>query len=188
MHAIIHFVNLFIKSNRNIILDQLDEHNRADVAKYGQMLTVILRVFSSSESVNVDEYKAYCLTLYNHVLTAFLDSSGSSWVSISPTLHKLLAHSWELISLNDGEGLQRLDESGLEGCNKILRAVRTRQARKTLQEACNADCLGRMWVGSDPVLQAQRMAALLFFKHCVVYRHGTRYCKIRNPQQGPEGK
>jgi len=45
-----------------------------------------------------------------------------------------------------------------------------------------------MWVGSDPVLQAQRMAALPFCKHCVIYGHGTRYCKIRNPQQGPEGE
>ena len=150
------------------------------------MLSVIVRVFSSSKSVNIDEYKAYCLALYNHILTAFIDSSGSPWVSISPTLHKLLAHSWELISLNDGEGLQRLDESGLEGCNKILRAVRTRQARKTSQEACNSDCLGRMWVGSDPVLQAERMAALPFCKHCVLYGHGTRYCPNRNQQQGPE--
>ena len=88
--------------------------------------------------------------------------------------------------MNDGEGLQRLDESGMEGCNKILRAVRTRQARKTSQEACNEDCLGRMWVGSDPVLQAERMAALPFCKHCVLYGHGTRYCPNRNQQQGPE--
>ena len=176
----IHFGKfLFIKSNRTIILDQLDDHKRADVAKYGQMLSVIIRVFSSSKSVNIDEYKAYCLALYNHILTAFIYSSGSPWVSISPTLHKLLAHLWELISLNDGEGLQRLDESGLEGCNKILRAVRTRQARKASQEACNEDCLGRMWAGSDPVLQTELTAALPFCKHCVLYGHGTRYCPNR---------
>ena len=41
-----------------------------------------------------------------------------------PALHKVFAHLWELIELNDAVGLGALDESGLEGCNKMLRKVR----------------------------------------------------------------
>ena len=42
------------------------------------------------------------------------------WISITPSLHKLLSYSWELIELNDERGLRNLDKSGLEGNNKIL--------------------------------------------------------------------
>ena len=102
-----------------------------------------------------------------HLLTGFQRAGAdSSWLSITPTLHKLLAHSWEVIQLNDGEGLKRLDESGLEGCNKILRVIRTKHARKISQKACNIDCFARMWVGSE------------------VSGHGTRYCS-NSKQQGP---
>ena len=37
------------------------------------------------------------------------------WISITPALHKLLAHSWELMLNNKETGLGSLDESGLEG-------------------------------------------------------------------------
>ena len=151
------------------------------------MLSVILRIVLSSEVVNVEAYKSFCLELYMHLLVGFCrPHQKATWLSITPTLHKLLAHSWELIMLNDGEGLKRLDESGLEGCNKILRTIRTKHARKTSQQACNTDCFSRMWVGSDPVLQTKRMVALPFCKWCQVSGHGTRYCAKQNSQQGPK--
>ena len=177
----------YLTFNRDIIISQLDERLPRPVAKYGQMLAVILRVFRSSQSVDV-KYKQYCMALYIHIVTEFTNSAGELWVSVRPTLHKLLAHSWELISLNDGEGLERLDESGLEGCNKILRTIRSRQARKISQQACIMDCLSRLWVGSDPMLKQERMAALPFCKHCQIKGHGTRYCAVKNPKQGPVGK
>ena len=35
-----------------------------------------------------------------------------SWISITSTVHKLLAHTWELILENEKQGLGSLDESG----------------------------------------------------------------------------
>ena len=64
------------KINRNIILSELEDRYQADIAKYGQMLAVILRVFLSSDAVHVDEYKSYCLKLYLHLATAFTNSAG----------------------------------------------------------------------------------------------------------------
>ena len=181
-------INITLTLNRNIIINEVPEAHRAKVAKYGQMLSVILRVFLSSESVNVEKYKNYCLQLYVHLVTSFRNSSGSPWLSIRPTLHKLLAHSWELIALNNGECLERIEESGLEGNNKILRAIRTRHSRKISQSACNTDCLTRMWVGSDPLLQAERTLALTNCRHCKLFGHGTRYCPSKNLQYGPVGE
>ena len=80
---------------------QLDEKDRAVIGKYGQMLSVSLRIIESSAQVNVDQYKEHCKNAYIHLINEL------PWVSITPTLHKLLAHSWELIALNEGEGLRQ---------------------------------------------------------------------------------
>ena len=130
---------------------QLDEKDREAISKYGQMLSVCLRIVESSAQVNIDSFKEYCKNTYMHLIDTL------PWVSITPTLHKLLGHSWELISLNEGVGLKRLDESGMEGCNKMLRTIRTKHSQKISQQACNIDCLTRLWLGSDPVLQQQRI-------------------------------
>ena len=59
--------------------------------------------------------KDVCIELH------FLMLKKLPWISIRPTVHKLLGHSWELILQNNEKGLGSLDESGLEGCNKLLR-------------------------------------------------------------------
>ena len=74
--------------NREIIISQLDERLRGPVAKYEHMLAVILLVFRSSQSVDVDKYKQYCMALYINIVTEFI---------VSPTLHKL-AHSYLLVT------------------------------------------------------------------------------------------
>ena len=158
---------------------QLDEKDREAIGKYGQMLSVCLRIVESSAQVNIDSFKEYCKNTYMHLIDTL------PWVSITPTLHKLLGHSWELISLNEGVGLKRLDESGMEGCNKMLRTIRTKHSRKISQQACNIDCLTRLWLGSDPILQQQRMIALPYCSHCKVSGHGTRYCPMKNVKGGP---
>ena len=101
---------------------QLDEKDREAIGKYGQMLSVCLRIVESLAQVNIDSFKEYCKNTYMHLIDTL------PWVSITPTLHKLLGHSWELISLNEGVGLKRLDESGMEGCNKMLRTIRTKHS------------------------------------------------------------
>ena len=47
-------------------------------------------------------------------------------MSITPTMHKLLGHTWELIEMNDSNGLGAFDESGLEACNKSWKEDRVR--------------------------------------------------------------
>ena len=59
-------------------------------------------------------YTALCKETYLHLV------SELGWVSNTPTLHKLLAHSAELIALNGGRGLKDLSEEGLESNNKTL--------------------------------------------------------------------
>lgn len=72
--------------------------------------------------------------------------------ALSPTVHKVLAHSPELIINNGNYGLLRLSEEGLEAVNKLLRRIRECLSRKTSQEANVTDCLHRLWSQSDPVV------------------------------------
>ena len=101
---------------------------------FGQQLSVILRVFSSSEIVNVTEYKKLCTELYQFLIQSFPRVTDKHlkgpWISITPSLHKLLAHSWELIEMNGDRGLCYLDESGMDGSNKIIHGIRTKLSRK----------------------------------------------------------
>ena len=69
---------------------------------------------------------------------------------------KLLAHSWELMQNNENRDLGSLDESGLEGCNKILRSIRINLSRKVSQTLNLVDTINRMWVSSDPWVNNER--------------------------------
>lgn len=158
-------------NNREVIIEMLPEKHREDIRRYGQQLSVIIRLISSSELVNVERYKHFCTGINMSLLRSF------PWIRITPSLHKILAHSWELMDMNDAHGLKSLDESGLEGNNKILRKIRTKLARKTSQQDNLTDCLRRLWVSSDPVVNDIRENTKPFCKTCAVRGHSIRYCK-----------
>ena len=139
---------------------------------------------SSKGEVNIQEYKHYCNKL-NHVLVNDFPlvvnrQLPSPWISITPAVHKLLAHSWELMQNNDNRGLGSLDESGLEGCNKILRSIRINLSRKVSQTLNLVDTINRMWVSSDPWVNNERGKTLPFCTHCDERGHGIRYCAKKN--------
>ncbi len=138
---------------------------------------------SLKEKVHVETYKQFCTDLYVFLIQNFSrvvhKHLPGPWISITPSLHKLLAHSWELIELNDGTGLRALDEAGLEGCNKILRAMRTKLSRKISQKANLIDTLRRMWVASDPLVNAERRKTKPVCKRCGTVGHSSRYCQLK---------
>ena len=75
---------------------------------------------------------------------------NSKWINVSPTLHMLLAHFWEIIEMNNNQGLGDYSETGLEHNNNFLRFFRQCLARKTSQETNLQDCIERLWLKSDP--------------------------------------
>ena len=72
------------------------------------------------------------------------------WASINPTLHKVLAHSAQLIEqFNGGRGLKSFSEEGLEACHKYIRRYREQLARKISFEANLKDVFLRLISQSD---------------------------------------
>ena len=161
----------------------------------GQYLSVILRLFSSDKVINVKQYKKICTTLYLLYLKSFPNKhrkvrrqsqkQDETWIRIPPTLHKLLAHSWEQIDMNDDCGLKSFDESGLEANNKVQRSIRLKLSRKTSQSENLEDVINRMWLGSDPRVNNFRIKTQPCCKNCAVYGHSTRYCRRADPLFGP---
>ena len=76
------------------------------------------------------------------------------WIKISPTVHSLLAHSWELVERNGGDGVGELSESGLEADSKFMRAIHTSKSRKISEEACPYDTVSRMWDQLNPYINS----------------------------------
>ena len=181
-------VLLYRRENRELIVSYLPETHRSTLRKVMLMFSVICRVMSSKGSVNIDAYKAYCTKLYlmlvNDFPRQFHQHLPGPWISITPTVHKLLGHSWELMQYNDNHGLGSLDESGLEGCNKILRSIRTTLSRKVSQTANLVDTLDRLWVSSDPLLNEERQKTLPFCTFCKERGHSIRYCVQKNVVSG----
>ena len=72
------------------------------------------------------------------------------WASITPTLHKVLTHSAQLIEDNNGgRGLKSLSEECLEACHKHIRRYREQLARKISFETNIQDIFIRLTSQSD---------------------------------------
>ena len=118
-----------------------------DLRTLHMYLSVILRVINSKSSeVDLEEFGGFCTQCYVHILSAF------PWVKVTGTVHKILAHSAEMIEAMGGKGLGTYSEEGLEATNKILRRVREHLTRKTSFRDNIWDLYVRMWTRSDPNL------------------------------------
>ena len=76
------------------------------------------------------------------------------WSHLSPTLHKALAHGWELVQWNKGKGLGKFAENGIEGQNKYIEYYKLHGSRKCSTELQYKDIWYRLWFYSSPRVQA----------------------------------
>ena len=174
---------------RETVVSTLPDRYKQRMRKFGMHLSTVIRIICSKKKVNVEAFKEFCINLNVFLLTEFPREINrhlpGPWISITPTLHKVLAHSWELILLNEGFGLGSLDESGLEGNNKILRAIRSKLSRKISQQSNLVDSLHRLWLESDPVVHSERAKGKPYCKDCDERGHSVRYCPQRHIKEGP---
>ena len=88
-----------------------------------------------------------CKSTYEYIVDNF------PWVSITPSLHKLLAHSTELVDkYNNGYGLKLYSEECIEALNKHIRQYRDKLSRKTSFNDNVTDIFARLITQSDTIL------------------------------------
>ena len=119
------------------------EKYHKDLLQIHALLSAILRVVSSQQEVNQIVFKENCKTLS-------LLIASYKWMKINHTLHGLLHHSSELISLNDGYALGALSEEGLEATNKFIRRYLELLSRKTSPVDQLTDVMSRLLERSHP--------------------------------------
>ena len=128
-----------LTTHHAVLVDTVPARYREDFSLLLARIGTCVKVYTCKEKVHVFQFKEFCLNIYRMILSKF--SNESRWISISPTVHTLLAHGWELTSLNDGKGLGEYSEGGLENSNKFLRFYRRNLVLKVSQETNLEDCL-----------------------------------------------
>lgn len=90
---------------------------------------------------------------YNCVNDVFLywKSNFSHFMSISPSMHKILVHGWDMINLRDmGPGFY--SEESQERINKKLRDVRQNNTRKSSYKNMMEDMASYIYLSTDPIV------------------------------------
>ena len=99
--------------------------DKYSIALIQKNISVILRLYNSSSKLDTLKLDNFCKETYQFILKEF------PWVSITPSLHKLLAHSVELFAVHsNGCGLKLFSEESIESLNKYVRRYRERLSRK----------------------------------------------------------
>ena len=114
-----------------------------------QKFSVILRIISSKSYVR-EEFEDFCYDTYKLLLQEF------PWMKLSETVHRLLAHSAEVIRLNGNQSLGQLSESPLEAQHKLVRKYRTYLARLTNETDNLQDVYTRLYMRFCPLIRKQK--------------------------------
>lgn len=110
------------------------------------LCSTVKAINSQKRKVNVEKVRQLSNEVYKKLVMSF------PWAIISPSVHRILAHSWEVIQQNDGFGLGNQSEEGLEALHKFIRGFRARGARKDSTLTNFSDTYHHMWDRSRPII------------------------------------
>ena len=109
------------------------------------MLTTLVKVINSQKRrVNTQKLRDITQEVNLKIVESF------PWAAVSPSIHRILAHSWEVVELNNGFGLGDLSKEGLEALNKHIRERRCHGSRKNSTEVNFEDTFNHLWDRSRP--------------------------------------
>ena len=136
---------------RNLLEQFVNTTHLANIKKLHLNFYVIMRTISSKDrQIDVEKFGNLCTNTYVDILTHF------PWVNLTPTVHKIIAHSTELVQNNSCMGVGHLSEEGLEACHKIIRRFRASWTQQTSDDANLKDLLKKLWLVSDPLFYSLR--------------------------------
>ena len=132
------------------ILTFVPSEAKTHVATIYNNLGAILRVLNSSRKIDTRLLETVCKETYEIIIEHF------PWANISPTVHKVIAHTPQVINeYNDGFGLENLSFC-IEASNRLIRLYRERFSRKFCFEDEFSDIFIRLLSQSDPILGSFR--------------------------------
>ena len=102
--------------------------------------------------------KTLGIDIMHHIKTSFLDEKGDSWIMITPSIHQLCAHTWQLFDMNRGKAITRWSENPLESWNKSIRSFQSGPAARARQNSMRNnlhDIFRGMLIRSHPYIAAK---------------------------------
>lgn len=99
------------------------------------------------------------------------------WAYISPTVHSMCGHNWQLFSIMDGAPIAIFSEQGSDAWNKYIRAFKTgpaARARQTSLKENILDVFQRMMIMTHPKIASLKRQ--LVCKRCNKLGHTLRSC------------
>ena len=167
----------FAPENRNSVCGKIN--NSSDKSAYKELLSYFNRMLSITQSsdmsrvVDVEKVKALGRDLMIHYKRSF------PWAMISPSVHQMAAHSWELFAMNGGKPIAVFAEQSGEAWNKYIRAYKSgpgSRARQCSIKLNTRDIFTRMLVQSHPLITSKRKITQC--KRCEKYGHTIRSCPM----------
>ena len=99
-------------SSRKFLCGLIEENKHEFFSQTLLGLCTLVKVINSEKrEVNVEKVRILGQQTYLQLVNCF------PWVVVSPLVHQILAHSWEIIHMTDSFGLGGLSEDGLEALN-----------------------------------------------------------------------
>ena len=127
---------------------------RQPLSKVHTNLSTILKIINCDRRIYTLELGNACRDTYLLLLDSF------PWANVTPTLHKVLSHSGELLEINPSYGYKCFSEEISEACSKLIHIFREHLSRKTSFEDNIVDIFVRLASESDLVLQGVSTAYL----------------------------
>ena len=132
---------------RTVLSNLFKEEEREDFSEILLGICTLVKVINSQKRrVNVDMVRRLGQQTNLLIVKRF------PWAAISPSVHRILGHSWGVMQLNDCFGLGGQSEEGLEALNKNIRSIRSRGARKDSTVHNFTDVFNHLWDRSRPVI------------------------------------
>ena len=137
---------------RRLLAGLVPDHMRDDMYEFLCRIYVLAKIYNSVEYIT-PYYNEFCKDTTEILLTKFRSTDKKLWIFLTPTVHGLLHHTYELIEANNGQGLLEYSESPLEANHKFMRFYRQYLSRKTSQPENLEDVFNRLWLKSDIVIR-----------------------------------
>lgn len=113
----------FSHENRETICELIrNREDKNNFKKFIGDINVLLSVCSSTSKkcVNTEMIRQLGIEIMSHLRTKFLDNRGQPWVVISPSLHQMCAHSWQLFQISFPKPIIIYSEQSQEAWNKYI--------------------------------------------------------------------
>ena len=141
----------------SIIDDMVDRENYSILLAQMNVCLSVSESVDTSKSLNTDKLKIHCHETMLHITLHF------PWVRITPSVHQMLAHNWELFEITEGGPIAVWSESAIEAWNKHVRNFRSGAGSRARQNSVKnniSDTFVRMLVTSAPAVAKVRDTTL----------------------------